>query len=102
MRLWIETGAQARAQALFGLPPLERLRRSIAKLVSSEDVILSGPVDGSPAWVGARRDVDTSALGTRLRRALGQGEALVAVDAANLLEVGKLSNFHSIAPNLPT
>lgn len=86
MKLWIETGAQARAQALFGLPPLERLRRSITKLVSFEDVILSGPVDESPAWVGARSDVDTSALGTRLRRALGQGEALVAVDAANAID----------------
>ena len=31
----------------------------------------------------------------------GPGEVRVAVEAANLLEIGKLANLHTIAPDFP-
>ena len=39
--LWIDTSGLARAESLFGLAPLERLRRSIGKTAAR--VVISGP-----------------------------------------------------------
>ena len=50
MTLWIDTAATARAQTLFGVPPIERLRRSAGKLVAGTPVILSGPDAKQHTW----------------------------------------------------
>src|SRR6185436_12487438 len=62
MNLWIDTSTLARAQALFGLPPLERLRRSAAKASEGATVVLSGPAASPAAWPGAKVDADTAPL----------------------------------------
>ena len=72
MKLWIDTSAVARAEALFGLPPLERLRRSAAKASEGAQVVLSGPGATPAGWPGAEVDADAAPLGARLRRALAR------------------------------
>jgi hypothetical protein len=86
MNLWIDTSALERAQALFGLPPLERLRRSAAKASEGAQVVLSGPGASPVGWPGAEVDVDAAPLGARLRRALAAGIDLVAIDGANVID----------------
>ncbi len=87
MNLWIETGNLARAEALFGVPPLERLRRSVGRLAREDTVTLSGPDAGRHEWPGARVDADAAPLGERLRRALaGASGPVVALDAAHLTD----------------
>lgn len=85
MTLWIDTAATARAQTLFGVPPIERLRRSAGKLVAGTPVILSGPDAGRQPWSGAQIDTDARRLGARLRQALLHGP-LVALDGANVID----------------
>jgi phosphatidylglycerophosphate synthase len=87
MNLWIETGGTARAETLFGVPPLERLRRSIGRRAVGDTVTLSGPAAATASWPGARIDAGTAPLGTRLRRALaGASGAVVAIDGANAID----------------
>ena len=87
MNLWIETGNLARAQALFGVPPLERLRRSIGRLVPNDTVTLSGSASAQHSWPGARIDADPSPLGARLRRALTETSGpLIALDGAHVTD----------------
>ena len=86
MKLWIDTSAVARAEALFGLPPLERLRRSAAKASEGAQVVLSGP-GATPGRLARRR-------GRRRRRAArhapapgaGRRRRLVAIDGANVID----------------
>jgi phosphatidylglycerophosphate synthase len=85
MNLWIDTAAAARAEALFGVPSLERLQRSVGKPGSAAAVILSGPDAGLAKWPGAQVDAGPGALGERLRKALAGG-ALVAGDGANAID----------------
>ena len=86
MKLWIDTSSLARAYALFGLAPLERLRRSAAKASEGAQVVLSGPGATPAGWPGAEIDADAAPLGTRLRKALAHGGGLVAIDAANVID----------------
>jgi phosphatidylglycerophosphate synthase len=84
MKLWIDTpGAQA--QSLFGLPPIERLRRSARKFIADTPVVLSGPDATPQVWPGASADANVAKLGVRLRKALAEG-ALVAVDGGNVID----------------
>jgi phosphatidylglycerophosphate synthase len=85
MKLWIDTAAAARAETLFGVPPIERLRRSAGKLVAGTPVVLSGPDLTPQTWSGAQVDASTARLGSRLRLALAQGP-LVALDGANVID----------------
>ena len=85
MKIWIDTGATQRAQTLFGVPPIERLRRSAAKLVAGTPVVLSGPDATEQTWAGATIEADATKLGARLRKALSQGP-LVALDGANVID----------------
>jgi phosphatidylglycerophosphate synthase len=99
MNLWIETGNLARAQALFGVPPLERLRRSIGRLASSDTVILSGSASAQGSWPGARIDADASPLGTRLRRALTEiSGPLIALDGAHVTDPRLIRFLASSSP----
>jgi phosphatidylglycerophosphate synthase len=87
MNFWIETGGVARAESLFGVPPLERLRRSIGRKVAGDAVTLSGPAAATASWPGARIDVDAAPLGSRLRRALAAAPGtLVAIDGATAVD----------------
>jgi phosphatidylglycerophosphate synthase len=87
MNLWIETSNLARALPLFGLPPLERLRRSAAFLRADDNVFVSGTEAAHASWPGAHIDADSSPLGARLRRALAAAaDGLVAVDAAHVTD----------------
>jgi phosphatidylglycerophosphate synthase len=84
MNLWIDTADAGTERALFGLPPLERLRRSMRKLPATTPVTLSGPA-GDQSWPGARRDPLSTPLGQRLRDALADGP-LVALDGGNAVD----------------
>jgi phosphatidylglycerophosphate synthase len=85
MRLWIDTASTAQAEALFGLPSLERLRRSVDKRIPARSVCLSGVQLTPSAWPEATIDADTAPLGSRLRRALADGP-LVALDGSNVID----------------
>jgi phosphatidylglycerophosphate synthase len=85
VKLWIDTAAATGHEALFGVPPLERLRRSLGKGQAGTPVILSGPGATGAAWPGASVQSDPVPLGTRLRAALARGP-LVALDGANVVD----------------
>lgn len=85
MKLWIDTATAAHAETLFGVPPIERLRRSADKLGADTTVVLSGPDASSQSWPGALIEADTAKLGTRLRKALASGP-LVVLDGANVID----------------
>lgn len=85
MNLWIDTSTAAHAEMLFGLPPIERLRRSVGKLAAGTPVILSGHDAKPETWPGAQLQASSLKLGSRLRQALAHG-ALVAIDGSNLID----------------
>lgn len=86
MNLWIDTRGLPTALTLFGVPPLERLRRTIGRLPAEDRVTLSG--DAGARWSGAVLDTaGAEPLGTRLRRALaGAPGTWVAIDGANVVD----------------
>ncbi|MGH8516433.1 MAG: CDP-alcohol phosphatidyltransferase family protein, partial [Panacagrimonas sp.] len=86
MNLWIDTRGLSTALTLFGVPPLERLRRTIGKLPAGDRVTLSG--DANARWTGAVLDeAGSEPLGARLRRALAAaGATVVAIDGANVID----------------
>jgi hypothetical protein len=100
MRLWIDTAGTAQAEALFGLPSLERLRRSVDKRISARSVCLSGGPLTPSAWPEATIDADTAPLGSRLRRALADGP-LVALDGSNVIDP-RLIDFLLSANDTPS
>ncbi|MBY0468214.1 MAG: CDP-alcohol phosphatidyltransferase family protein [Burkholderiaceae bacterium] len=85
MNLWIDTRAVAQAETLFGVPPIERLRRSVGSTVEGRHVVLSGPDAAPQVWPGAQIETTASPLGSRLRLALANGP-LVAFDGANVAD----------------
>jgi phosphatidylglycerophosphate synthase len=85
MRLWIDTASTEQSEALFGLPSLDRLRRSVDKGIAGRSVWLSGRQLTPAAWPDATIDADTAPLGSRLRRALADGP-LVALDGSNVID----------------
>ena len=85
VKLWVDTTTATEAEALFGLPPLERLRRSLGQRHAGTSVILSGPEATGTLWPGARVQSERAPLGTRLREALADGP-LVALDGANVVD----------------
>ena len=85
MKFWIDTSGVARAETLFGVPPIERMRRSVPKPLQSMPAMLSGTAAACAAWPAAIADGDAAALGSRLRKALADGP-LVALDGANVVD----------------
>ena len=83
--LWIDTASAARAVTLFGLPSIERLRRSAAQRVVGTPVLLSGPDAALHPWPGAEVSADSAPLGARLRQALARGP-LVVLDGAHVID----------------
>lgn len=86
LTLWIDIAGLAGAESLFGLAPLERLRRSAGKSAAGSPVTLSGPGAQALRWPGAQLDADAAPLGARLRQALLAGRELVAVDGGNVVD----------------
>ena len=85
-KLWIDAGGLARAEHLFGIAPLERIRRSLRTIVSDHSSItISGPAARQGSWPGTRVDEDSAPLGERLRRALAAGP-LVVFDGGNVID----------------
>lgn len=84
-KLWVDTSSLARAESLFGIAPLERLRRSLRTIVSDSEVTISGPAAAAVSWVGAKVDADPAPLGARLRRALAAGP-LVVLDGGTVID----------------
>jgi phosphatidylglycerophosphate synthase len=83
MNLWIDTAGLPRAQTLFGLSPVERLRRSVGPAAAAR-VVLSGV---AAAWPGASVEVDAAPLGARLRRALAAANGPVtALDGTTVVD----------------
>jgi phosphatidylglycerophosphate synthase len=87
MKLWIDTGQLNRAETLFGVAPLERLRRSAGTLAADDSVTISGPRSADARWPGAQLQPDAAALGTRLRQTLNaSADALVVLDGGNVID----------------
>ncbi len=86
MNLWIDVARLATAKALFGIAPLERLRRGI-RLAAGDTAVLSGPAPEAGAWHEAKPEADTAPLGTRLRAALAAAHGpLVVLDGGNAVD----------------
>ena len=95
VKLWVDTTAATSGEALFGLPPLERLRRSHDQLErrrrrfdpshTDTSVILSGSEATGATWPSASVQSERGPLGARLREALANGP-LVALDGANVVD----------------
>lgn len=85
MNLWIDTSTAAKAETLFGIPPIERLKRSVGSTVESSRVVLSGPDAAPKTWPGAQIETSNSPLGSRLRLALANGP-VVALDGASVVD----------------
>lgn len=83
-RLWIDGARLTRAESLFGIAPLERLRRSVRGVVDDSATVTISGTD-APAWPGARVEPDPAPLGERLRRALAAGP-LVVLDGGNVVD----------------
>lgn len=90
MAFWIDTARLADAQALFGLPPLDRHLRALARQPAGARVILSGPA-AEAAWPdGLAIDVaaDAAPFADRLRATLAATTepALVVLDGGSLVD----------------
>lgn len=95
--LWIDTGSLTRAEHLFGIAPLERIRRSLRTLITDGgSVTISGPAAAKLGWPGTRVDDDAKPLGERLRRALSAGP-LVVLDAGNVIDPRLIQFLRSVA-----
>ena len=100
MKLWIDTARTAQAETLFGLPSVERVRRSVDKRIAGRSVYLSGRQLPPSAWPDATIDADTLPLGVRLRRALDDGP-LFALDGSNVIDP-RLIEFLLTAADMPS
>jgi phosphatidylglycerophosphate synthase len=85
--IWIDASQADVALRVFGLKPLERLRRSVAKyLPAGAPVFVSGATVRAEEWPTARVDGAAGPLGARLRAALEQSGALVVLDVATVID----------------
>ncbi len=90
MTFWIDTARLADAQALFGLPPLDRHLRALARRPAGTRVILSGPAAAATRPEGLAVDAvaDAAPFADRLRAALAAATepALVVLDGGTLVD----------------
>lgn len=100
-RLWIDVARVPTAERLFGLAPVERLRRSVFKFPAPFGVVLSGAGSTAMDWPHAAKDDVGTPLGTRLRNAIPQqGGTLVALDGANVVDPRLIE--HLLAGGIPS
>jgi phosphatidylglycerophosphate synthase len=94
MGIWIDVAQADRALPVFGLHPVERLRRGIKQWLPPDDpVILSGRTQ-TAAWPGARLDDSSEPLGMRLRQALQQHGTLVVLDGNTVIDPRLIRYLH--------
>jgi len=86
--IWLDLSVPADGWALFGVSPVERLRRSLSGGLARADITLSGAAAADARWEGpVRRDPDPAPLGERLRRLLAQASGpVVVLDAAAIVD----------------
>ena len=90
MAFWIDTARLADAEPLFGLPPLDRHLRALARRSAGTRVILSGPAAAAVRPKGLVIDVaaDAAPFAERLRAALAAATepVLVVLDGGSLVD----------------
>jgi phosphatidylglycerophosphate synthase len=96
--IWIDVSNLKTAIGIFGLPPLERMRRTVAQVAPRALVAVSGAGVHSDAWPRAEWDASTLPLGQRLRIALQTNRRVVALDAATIVDPRLLRYFLNGAP----
>ena len=84
-RLWIDGARVARAEGLFGIAPLERLRRSVRDIVKDASRVTISGAAAPVQWSSAHIETDNAPLGARLKRALADGPVVV-VDGGNVID----------------
>ena len=95
--IWIDASQADAALRVFGLAPIERLRRTVAKyLPPTAPVFVSGATLRAEQWPGARIDAGTAPLGARLRAALAECEALVVLDVATVIDPRLIRYLHAL------
>ncbi len=95
--IWIDASQADVALRVFGLKPLERLRRSVAKYLPPDlPVFVSGASVRADEWPAARVDAASGSLGARLRAALEQCEALVVLDVATVIDPRLIRYLHAL------
>ena len=104
MAFWIDTARLADAQALFGLPPLDRHLRALARQPAGTRVILSGPATeaGRPDGLAIDIAADAAPFADRLRAALAASAepALVVLDGGSLVDPRLLDVLADAGPAL--
>lgn len=89
MKVWID--AAAGGAVIFGLTPVERLLRAIARLKQPpSEILLSGgtPPSGPPQALPVRQLMEEGPAGARLQRFLASagGEPVLVLDGASLVD----------------
>lgn len=96
MRVWIDAGAANGAVTVFGLTPVERLLRSLARLpVRPTEVLLSGgtPPTRVPGGLPVRQLLESGPAGARLAGFLAAAsDPVLALDGASVID-GRLIEF---------
>ena len=104
MAFWIDTARLADAQALFGLPPLDRHLRALARRPAGTRVVLSGPAAGAmrPEKLAIDVATDTAPFAERLRAALAASAepTLVVLDGGSLVDPRLLDMLAEPGPAL--
>lgn len=106
MIVWIDTGSVAGAEALFGLAPLERHLRALAKLPQKPTcVILSGPEPlpaDLPGGLAVERQEGEGPLTARLRAGLAAagGAPLVVLDGGSIVDPRLVAHLGRPGPAL--
>lgn len=87
MRIWIDAGSVSRSPQLFGMTPLDRILRSIARLANSAtEVVISGDV-ATQAKHGCRVIQEAGPAGERLAAYLTSGDTpVLAIDGAAIVD----------------
>jgi phosphatidylglycerophosphate synthase len=91
--IWIDVSNLQSAIGIFGLAPLERMRRTVMQIAPRALVAVSGSGVHSDAWPSAEWDASTLPLGQRLRIALQTSLRVVALDAATIVDPRLLRYF---------
>jgi phosphatidylglycerophosphate synthase len=97
--IWIDVSNLQSAIGVFGLTPLERMRRTVAQIAPRALVAVSGAGVHSDAWPRAEWDASTLPFGQRLRIALQSNRRVVALDAGTIVDPRLVRYFVNGAPS---
>lgn len=95
--IWIDASHADGALRVFGLAPIERLRRTVAKYLPADvPVFVSGASVRAEQWPAARIDAGSGPLGARLQAALSDCAALVVLDVATVIDPRLIKYLHAL------